>query len=166
MTAFRVLAALGAVLLAALPSGPTPASTATTSASVSINVTSKCSFGTSTLAFGTYDPIVTNKTTALLATGTISVTCNSGVAATISLDNGQNSTHAVGTTRAMAGGGGYLSYEVYTSSARSTVWNTTNTVPYTGTGSASTVSVYGTIPAGEAGATASYSDTVGITVSY
>lgn len=153
-------------LAAAIFALPSDASTITTSASVQITVTAKCSFGSSTLAFGGYDPIVANKTTALQVTGTISITCNSGVAGTVSLNNGLNSGNAVGTTRAMAGPGGYLSYELYTSAARTTVWNSTNTVPYTGTGSAGTISVYGMIPAGESGATGSYSDTVGITVSY
>jgi spore coat protein U-like protein len=145
---------------------PSDASTVTGTAAVTFNVTAKCSFGTSTLAFGAYDPIVANKTTALTATGSISINCNSGVAATVSLDSGLNAAHASGTTRALSGGGGYLSYEIYTTAARTTVWNTTNTVPYTGTGSSGTISVYGTIPAAESGATASYSDTVGITVSY
>lgn len=158
----------GALVLALLAAvaARSNASTATSTVPVQITVTAKCSFGASSLAFGGYDPIVANKTTALNATGSISITCNSGVAGTISLDNGLHSAFAVGTTRAMSNGSGYLSYELYTSAARTTVWNATNTVGYAGTGSAGSVSVYGTVPPGQSGTTSSFADTVGITVSY
>lgn len=163
----RAGVAIGLLFAAPLYGSPSTAGTALNSIPVSITVTAKCSFGTSTMAFGGYDAIVANKVTARNVTGSIGINCNNGVAGTVSLDAGQNSVHAVGTTRAMAGGGGYLSYELYTSNARTVVWNATNTVPYTGTGSMGSISVYGTIPAGQTTApAASYSDTVGITVSY
>lgn len=147
---------------------PSAAGTATNALSVSLFVGPQCSVGPSVMDFGAYDPIALNLATPLTVSGSIQLACSNGVAATISLDNGLYASHAIGATRSMSGGGAnYLSYELYTSAARATVWNAANTVAYTGAGSRGTVTVYGSIPAGQTGLpSASYSDTVGITVSF
>ena len=69
---------------------------------VSATVSQACSISTKTnLVFGTYDPIGTNATAALNATGQISVACSKGASSVkIGMDNG---THAVGIQRNMAG---------------------------------------------------------------
>jgi spore coat protein U-like protein len=161
----RYLAALAACIAALAPVS-THAGTASGNMAVSLSISNNCAIGTSTMAFGGYDPIVTNKTTALTATGSITITCNQNTVGTVALNNGLYSANASGTTRAMASGTNYLSYELYTTSARSVVWSSTNTVSDTGTGSAQTLSVYGTIPAGQNKAIGSYSDTVTVTVTF
>lgn len=164
-TAIR--SAVAAALAVAVNSHAATAGSATGSLAVTAAISSNCTVGVSTMPFGSYDPIVANKTTALSATGSITVTCNISTPATITLNTGLYSGFAVGTTRAMKDGvSDYLSYELYTSAARTTVWNTTNSVAYNGTGSASSVSVYGTIPAAQVKPAASYADTVGITISF
>jgi spore coat protein U-like protein len=146
----RTLVAALALLLAAWPLAGVAGSN-TGNLNVSASIAGNCIVNTGTMA-----------------TGSISVTCTQNAPVTIALNTGLNPTHASGTTRAMANSTYYLSYELYTSSARTTVWNTSNTVSATGTGSAQTVSVYGTIPAGQGSAqpAGSYTDTVGITLTF
>lgn len=137
--------------------------------SVGGSVTAKCTAGTGSMAFGNYDPLVTNKTAALNVTGSVVLSCTRGApSVTVTLDNGQNSTHASGTTRAMVSGATYLSYELYTSAAHSTVWNSTNSVGYASTSMASgSLPVYGQIPGAQnVPAAASYSDSVTVTVNF
>jgi spore coat protein U-like protein len=146
---------------------PAIAGTVTSNVAVSATVNTNCSMGVASVPFGVYDPLVVNASTIAQATGTISISCTKGTTATITLDNGQNASHASGTTRAMISGANYLSYELYTSAAHSTVWNATNSVLYTSTGTgAGTVNVYGTIPAGQNANTGSYADTVIATASF
>lgn len=145
------------------------AGSATGSLAVSATIANNCTVGVSTMAFGSYDPVFANLSTALVATGSLDLACTKNDATTIALDTGLNPTHASGTTRAMKDAStDYLSYELYTTAARSTVWSATNTVAYTGVGTTGTVSVYGTIPAGQGAAqpSGSYTDTVGITVAF
>jgi spore coat protein U-like protein len=146
------------------------APTATGTESVSATVIAKCTVGASSMAFGAYDPLVANKTTALDANGSLSVSCTRGAPGVyVTLDTGANGSHASGTTRAMASGSNYLSYELYTTSARTLVWNATNTVSYTGITSmaSATLTVYGQIPAGQdVAASSSYSDSVTATVNF
>jgi spore coat protein U-like protein len=130
------------------------------------------------MAFGTYDPLGVNATTPLSITGTISLSCTRGSNAptpTISLNNGSNSANVGGVvcattvcSRAMASGTSYLAYDLYTDSAHSTVWNSTNTVSYSSTTMAATnVSVYGYIPAGQNAAYGNtYIDSVTATVNF
>jgi spore coat protein U-like protein len=141
------------------------AGTGTGSVSVSGTVTGKCSTSGGTLPFGAYSPLTG---AAVDVTGSLTLQCTRGApSVTIALDNGANSTHAVGTTRAMSGGGSYLSYEIYTSAAETTVWNATNTLSYASTTMAATsIPVYGHIPGGQDVKAASYSDSVLATVNF
>lgn len=143
--------------------------TATRNENVGASVIANCKVGTSSMVFGNYDPLVTNKTSALNVTGSVSVQCTRGAPGiTLTLDNGANSAHASGTTRAMAGGGSYLSYELFTDAARTTVWNTINAVSYVPTSmAAASLPVYGQIPGGQdVPAAASYSDGITVTVNF
>ena len=146
------------------------ANTATGTASVSATIVASCTITGATLAFGTYDPIVTNNSTALTVSGpAFSVACTRGATGvSISLGTGNNSANAVGTTRAMTDGSSdYLSYELYTTSAMSTVWNTSNTVSYSPTSMAATnETVYGTIPGGQDIPVNGYTDSVMATVNF
>lgn len=148
---------------------PLLGSTATGTAGVSGTIAANCSIASSTLSFGGYDPLIANASAPLNATGAVLVSCTRGsTGVTISLSNGSNPTHASGTTRAMSDGGtNYLSYELYSDSARTTVWNATNTVSYSPTSMAqSSLVVYGQVPAGQNAVVASYSDSVTATVNF
>lgn len=143
--------------------------TATSSFGVTATVSSSCSVSSaSTLAFGSYNPLSGTQD----ATTTISATCTNGTAYTVSLDAGTGSGATVATrlmTRT-AGGSETLSYTIYQDSNRTTVWGNTigvNTVAGTGNGSAQSLIAYGRIFSSNTTVPpASYSDTIGVTLTY
>jgi len=155
-----------------------------TSTTVTVTaVVGKCSLGTGAMAFGSYDPIVANATTPFDSalngiTGSITISCTKGTASptpAVQLSLGSNAAHASGScktgtcTRAMSDGAGdYLSYDLYTSAAENTVWNTSNTVAYSSTSFApATLTIYGYIPAAQnVSISANYSDSILATVNY
>src|SRR5437773_11119405 len=75
----------------------------TGSLGVTATVAQTCSVSaTSTLAFGAYDPVVANASSALAGTGSVSIKCTKGSSGiTIDLDAG---AHVSGTQRKMLGG--------------------------------------------------------------
>lgn len=158
----------------ALATGPAAeAATGTFNVVSSVVVSSVCTYnGTPTLNFASYDPIVANASTALTATGALSITCPDTLAYTVTANLGSNSGHASGScatttcSRAMVSGTNYLSYDIYTSSGNTTVWNTTNSIAGTGNGLAQTVNVYGYIPPAQVAAAGAYADTVTVTVTF
>lgn len=128
-----------------------------------------CTVAATSVAFGTYTPL---QTTALEANGTITITCT-GVTgfdtATVSLSAGTSGNY---TTRTLTSGTSTLNYNLYTSSADSTVWGN-------GSGTSSTVqaliwffattanlTVYGAIASGQDPAPGTYTDTITVSVSY
>jgi spore coat protein U-like protein len=169
-----------ALTFLAASEGATAAS-ASTSVPVSASVTQGCSISTtSALAFATYDPVGTNATTALNATGQISVACSKGASGmTIGMDNG---THVSGTQRQMIGGTAtnLLQYNIFQppSSLPNTACTFAGTTAWTAidpgllkltsapTKAARVYSVCGTIPAGQDVAADTYSDTVGATINF
>jgi spore coat protein U-like protein len=71
----------------------------------------------------------------------------------------------------MTSGANLLSYNIYTSAARTTVWGdgtgSSATIGGTGTGSAQSVTVYGRVSGGQTTVpVGSYADTVAVTVTY
>jgi len=68
----------------------------------------------------------------------------------------------------LAGTSDYLSYQLYSDSGYSTAWgNTAGTgVAVTGTGSAVSTTVYGSVAAGQNVKTGNYADTVAATVTF
>jgi spore coat protein U-like protein len=147
-------------------------STATSDLSVSASVADNCIISTSPLAFGSYDPISANASSALDNTGSVSVTCTSAASANVTLGQGSNadsgSTDAAPLRRMADGSSHYLSYSLYSDSDRSTAWgNTAGTgVDHTGTGESASLTVYGRISAGQNVPAGSYSDTVVATVTF
>lgn len=139
-----------------------------TSMTVGATVIAKCTVTSPVaLAFGTYDPVVANHTSPLdVSPNALSVACTRGAPnVTIGLDNG---LHYVSPDRYLSDGTHTLQYEIYTTSGRSTVWNSTNMVSYSSISmTASALSVYGRIPGGQdAYISASYADTVLATVNF
>ena len=162
--------ALFAVLLA-VASGLALAGTATADLSVTATVSNNCTISASAVAFGSYDPIVANKSADLQGTGTVTTTCTNGASVTVTL--GQGSNPAQGSTddvplRQMASGTNKLSYFLYQDENRTTVWgNTSGTGKSdTGTGSASELTIYGKVPQNQNVPAGSYSDTVVATVTF
>jgi len=134
----------------------------------SATVIAQCSVtGASSLAFGAYDPIVANRSTNLdVAPNALSISCTRGApSVTVALDLGANAT---GSTRRMISGANFLTYEIYTTAARTIVWNAVNTVSYASTTmAASTLPVYGRVSSGQDPAIgASYGDTITATVNF
>lgn len=147
------------------------AGSATSSFTVSASVISSCTIASTTLAFGNYDPIVTNATTPLDVNGSFTITCTKGAATTVGLDVGTNAVHATGTTRAMATAGpDYLSYELYQDTGHTTLWGNSGASLFTPAVAPSksprTFSIYGRIPAAQGSTIGSYTDTVVATVNF
>ena len=170
-----------AIIILLVTSEAVFAASVSTNIPVSASVTQNCSITTtSALAFAAYDPIGTNATAALNATGQISVACSKGATGlTIGMDNG---THVAGAQRQMLGGtaASLLQYNIF--QPPNNVPNTACTFPGTtawtaiGAGLLTLTSaptkvtrvynVCGTIPGGQDVAADTYSDTVGATINF
>ena len=164
----RLIAGAGMAALVALVGGAQPnlqaAGSASANVTVTANVAANCVINAGSVAFGAYDPVTANASTDLDGAGNFQVQCTKGTAATVTLGNGLNFS---GGTRRMSTGSDFLNYNLYTSSARSTVWNTTNTVSYTATSKALfTLDVYGRVPSNQDISTGSYTDTVVATINF
>lgn len=126
-----------------------------------------CTVTTTTLTFGSYVP---GSTVPLRYSNSVGVYCNGYLNVAIYPNNGTYSADASGTTRAMSTGGStpaYLSYDIYTDSTYTKVWNATNTdtiavVPYT----TYYAYGYGQVPTGQFVAAGSFSDTVTAIVAF
>jgi spore coat protein U-like protein len=160
-----------AVLIFAVACQSAYSNSSTTNLSVTATVSANCTISTSAVAFGAYDPISTNASSALNGTGSVTVTCTNGSGATVTLGQGSNADTGSSDTaplRRMKAGSNFLNYALYSDTNRSTVWgNTAGTgVAHTGTGSAATLTVFGQIAGGQNAASGSYSDTVVATVTF
>ena len=147
------------------------AGTATSNMSVTATVTANCTISAGSLAFGTYDPVVANASTALNGSATLTVTCTNGAAATLTLGQGSNANTGSTDTaplRRMKTGTNFLSYSLYQDSGRSTTWGNTSAtgVSYTGTGSVGSVTVFAAVAAAQNVPAGSYADTVVATITF
>jgi spore coat protein U-like protein len=134
------------------------AATVTANVAVSAAVSANCVVNAGTVTFGTYDPLVLHDTANLDVDGAFTLQCTKGTPATLSLGNGTNFS---GGLRRMASGANFLTYDLYTTGGRTTVWNGTNTVAYTATSKAVfSQSIYGRVPGGQDASVGSYTDTV------
>lgn len=148
------------------------AQTATDTLAVDATVSASCTIGTTTVAFGDYDPVNTNSTTDLDNTGEVSVTCTSGSSATITLGAGANaggSSTDAAPERRLTDATDFLTYSLFSDSERTTEWGNTELtgVASSGTGNAVAHTVYGRIDQGQSTVGAgTYSDTVTATVTF
>ena len=146
------------------------AATSTANLAVSATVAANCTISAGSVAFGAYDPIVANASAAKNASGSVTTTCTNGSAAYITLSQGLNpssgSTDAA-PVRQMVSGSNALKYYLY-SDTSSTVWGNTGASGKgdTGSGTASALTVYGSIPAAQNVPTGTYADTVVATVTF
>lgn len=144
------------------------AGTATANVTVSATVSNNCSVTDGALAFGAYDPLVTNATAPKDGTGTFTVACTKG-ATGVTIDLGQGANYS--SERRMIAASNYVSYQLYSDGGRTTVWGSTSggstlavsaptsKVPVTYT-------IYGRITGGQDVPAGSYADTVVATVNF
>jgi spore coat protein U-like protein len=172
----RVTIAVAAAVFSMGVATQANAGSATANLSVTASVAANCTISTTAVAFGPYDPVVTNAASALTGSGTVVIACTKGSAPTIGLGLGSN---ASGSTRRMAGGGDFLTYELYfpTTNAASaacgaltTVWGTSGANLFAPTSPANTAArtynVCGSVAGGQNVTVASYSDLVVATVNF
>jgi spore coat protein U-like protein len=156
--------ALAAAL--ALFAGAARAATATATLDVTATVVPSCTIAATPVAFGSYDPLVTNAAAPLNAQGAVTVTCTTGTAYTIGLGAGNSGAGSRAMQHATIAGA-LLPYELYQDTTRTTVWD--NTVLMSGTAASITpvaYPVYGRIPAAQSVPTGDYADAVIATVTF
>jgi len=143
-----------------LSMGLADAATVTSTLAVSATVNTVCVVNSvGAMAFGAYTGI------AVTSSATLNYTCSNALPVQISFDKGVNGASTA--ARLMKNAASTLSYQLYSDSARTTVWDdTTNKVPVTGTGASATQTIYGQIPAGQYPTAGAYTDTVTITLTY
>ena len=152
-----VLAGLAAGVLSGAVHAASPA---TSTFTARITIQNDCTVSSpNDLDFGTVGLLSSNVDTSMDFT----VTCTNNAPYTIAMDDGQN---ASGSTNRMSNGSEFVSYELYQDSTYGTVWDASNTVSGTGTGTAQTYTVYGRVPPQATPSAGTYTDTVTITVTY
>lgn len=165
-----LVSSLGAALLLSAAGSATGA-TATTIITVSATLASSCSVSANPLSFGLYQPGQGN----MSASTTLAVRCTRGAPFSVALDAGSSGGSVA--QRLMSMGASRLQYNLYTSSAHSTVWGdgTQSTATVSGIGhgltsaAAITHTVYGQLPDSPANvdlAPGLYTDTITVIVSY
>lgn len=138
------------------------AGTSSTTFGVKIQIGNSCVINANSLNFGNYTIAALNATTSL------SVTCTANASAKIGLSAG-NGSGSTTTTRKMAYNGNLLNYKLYQDSNRTINWGNSppkDTVNITGTGFEQTITIYGQIPAGQAGPIGNYSDVIVATITF
>jgi spore coat protein U domain-containing protein, fimbrial subunit CupE1/2/3/6 len=165
----KVGAVAGALMLLA-GSRQAQSGSATSTLNVSMGVSNNCTISTAAVAFGAYDPVVTNAAAPLDGTGSVIIACTKNAATTVALALGSN---ASGTQRRMTDGAGtpsYANYELYQDSGRATVWGTAGAALLTPavapSKAARTFTVYGRVTAGQDIPAGAYTDSVVATVNF
>lgn len=157
-----VLLMLGLMPLAELHA---QSQTVSTTFRVNARVEAVCEVTASDLAFGTY---TAQAGTPLQGTTLLRATCTPGTTYNVGLDAG-TSPGATINQRKMASGANSLNYQLYSDSARNTIWgNTTGTDTVTGTGTGLAVdhTVFGAVPAAQVVPAGDYQDTITVRVYY
>ncbi|MES2908778.1 MAG: spore coat U domain-containing protein [Pseudomonadota bacterium] len=167
MKAIRALPLIALLPLSAF------AGTASDNFQVTLTITGACSLVANDLDFGTNNgAIIAN----IDATSTLVPNCTNGTVYSIGLNNGVGSG-ATASVRKMTNSAdsSTVNYSLYTSAARSTVWDNNCTalpagstcVGGTGSGANQTLTVYGRVPGGQSNVTVgSYVDTVVATLTF
>lgn len=149
-------------ILAVTLTATAPAAQVQTTFQVTSSIAGFCSTATATeLAFGTYNGAQNDQT------GIIAVTCTTGTAYEIYLDDG---IHYSAPDRRMKHGAAayYLNYDLYRDAGRTARWGNSDPddVHMTSDGTAQNITVYGRMPAGQSGPVGDYADTITVTVTF
>jgi spore coat protein U-like protein len=164
-------ASIAAVLLvgATVSAESRAAGSANADITVSASVADNCTITSTPVVFGTFDTLTGDP---LNGAGTVTVACTNGASAAVSLDEGQNKaggSSASSPLRQMLFNNGadhFLSYNLYTTSARNIVWGSTG-VAATADGTAHDIDVFGKVDGSQQSAIkGDYSDTVNALVSF
>jgi len=132
---------------------------------VSARVEAVCEVTASDLVFGTY---TAQSGTPLQGTTLLRATCTPDTNYNIGLNEG-TSPGATVNQRNMVSGARTLDYQLYSDSARNTIWgNTTGTDTVTGVGTGLAVdhTVFGAVPAAQVVPAGDYQDTVTVRIYY
>ncbi len=162
---------------ALLGAGPLAGASATATLSVSVTVSGNCQISASSVAFGSYDPIVTNLSAPVTGTGGVTITCTRGTSASLTLGPGANPT---GATRRMRGGTSFIAYELYKPASESPgapcsfaspkIWGTAGDAVFTPSSAPSreprSYNVCGRIPEAQDVLAATYFDAVVATANF
>lgn len=156
------LMAIGLGLSAA---GTAQAATQTSNLNVTATVAGACSVTTSAIDFGQVSTTVTSNVD---AQGAVNLLCVSGTGYSVTANGGGGGAIA---NRRLISGASLLQYQLYTDSARTTIWGdgTSNGQAISGTGTGTTLSipVYARISGDRSAAQpGTYNDTVVVTVTY
>lgn len=156
-----------AAALGLLLSNSANAQTPSAQFTVQITIAGACQVNSATnMDFGTHGVLSTNTD----ATSVVTVQCTNTTPFNIALSAGSGGSGATVTNRLMTGAGGAtVSYSLYRTAARDTVWGTTvgtNTLAGIGTGAPQQFTVYGRVPPQNTPAPGGYTDTVTATISY
>jgi spore coat protein U-like protein len=139
--------------------------TATTTFRVQTKVQAVCAVTATDLDFGTY---TSSGGTPLQGQTLLRATCTPNSSYNIGLNEG-TSPGATINARKMVSGTQALNYQLYSDSARTTIWgNTTGTDTVTGVGSGLAVdhTVFGAIPAAQVVPAGDYADTITVRIYY
>lgn len=170
----KILPVAGLLMTVLAPWSAAYGATATTSMVNIVTVAGICQIS-STGFSTTYDPTGTNLAANQDTTASVSTTCTSGAAATITLGQGLHpdtgSTDALPLRRLSNGAGtpGFLSYSLSSDSNRVVPWGNVGAagIAVVGTGVTVPVTVYARVPAAQTSAVAgTYTDTVIATITY
>ena len=169
-SSFRLLTtglAVAGLSVAAAIVTPAAAQTANATLAVTAAVANACTITTTPLAFGAYDPVVTNATAPLSGTGGVVITCTKKAVTTIGLGLGANASGAI---RRMVLGTDFLTYELYQEAAHTTIWGSAGTArltpPAAPSKDARTFPVYGLVPGAQDVGSGTYTDSVIATVNF
>lgn len=152
----------GALLIPAIATAQTTSANFT----VQITIAGSCQVNSATnMDFSSQGVLNTNTD----ASSIVTVQCTNTTPFNIGLNARTGATATVTNRQMTAPDGATITYSLYQTAARDTVWGETagtNTVSATGTGAAQPFTVYGRVPPQNTPAPATYTDTVTATITY
>jgi spore coat protein U-like protein len=173
--AARLMAALALCLTISQTHVAHSATPATVNTVVTATVVANCTISSLPIAFGNYDPVAVNASTALQSAGSVTIACTRGSSPTIGIGLGGN---AVGSVRRMTDGADFLAYEIFHPStnapgaacAYTTVWGNSGAALFTPTSPANkaarTYSLCGQVAGGQDVPVGSFADSVLVSVNF